>query len=314
MIPIISFSDFLCTAKLAILTWVVSLTMNMARCLTLRWVISRSAVAINFEPCLDTSSCISNFDWLTMSFPIFRGQITINIELHKVIDLLNDILDSLELFQDTCMGWGWDKMCVSLLVEKPLGQILVSDIEIPVLIPTFWAVPRIVFEGLVARTEKVTETRLNATKCNWTTGCSCFVLASVGISWVAGCLKYENCKKTARKLVAIGCKWFFCSYVCIIYYLNNYYKAKPIMRLWSCGWMVKTIVPNKTFIYNQPEVKYTQHTASTFTIWQNPGIWAIAKHMWRFHQKRQHHQRMQHQRKPQLYNITARIVREVESR
>ena len=55
---------------------------------------------------------------------------------------------------------------------------------------------RLLFEGLVARIKRMTKTGPNTTECNWTTGCSCLVLASVGISWVASCLNYENCKKT----------------------------------------------------------------------------------------------------------------------
>lgn len=59
-----------------------------------------------------------------------------------LINSLNDILDSLELFWDTCMCRGWYKMCVNLLVEKLPWQISVSDIDIPVLVPVFWPIAR----------------------------------------------------------------------------------------------------------------------------------------------------------------------------
>ena len=76
MESIICFPQFLCVTNLALATRMVSLPSNMTRCLTLRRIISWSAVAVYFEPGLNPIIRISDFDWFMMCLSILSCQST----------------------------------------------------------------------------------------------------------------------------------------------------------------------------------------------------------------------------------------------
>jgi len=54
---------------MAFSTWIISLATNMTTVFTLRWIISRPTIAVEFQPRLASCKGIPGFDWSVVCFP-----------------------------------------------------------------------------------------------------------------------------------------------------------------------------------------------------------------------------------------------------